>query len=122
MTRDREIKNAKITSTTLGTEDHGIVSMFVHLDYSGSGQGFGGFCLDTPIEDASGKFLRREGTAWGMEFIMRVLATVGVERWEQLPGKYVRADAEWGTVHRIGHITEDKWFDPKVDLAHLEDR
>ena len=38
-----EIRNAVIQSTMLGYEDHGILTCFLHLDYSGAGQGFGGY-------------------------------------------------------------------------------
>jgi hypothetical protein len=108
---EREIKNARIRSTTLGWEDHGIFTAFVDLEYDGSGQGFGGYALDEwrGERNATGK---RFGTSWGMEFIMRVCEIVGVKRWEELPGKYVRADADSGKVYRVGHITADKWFDP----------
>lgn len=104
----REIRNARISSTHLGLEGHGIFSVMIDLDYDGGGQGFGGYALDRWVPDLK----RRRGTAWGMEFIARVLRVVGVEKWEDLKGKYVRADAEFTKVHRIGHITADRWFDP----------
>ncbi len=114
---EREIKNAKITSTMLGWEDHGIFTCMIQLDYDGSGQGFGGYGLDDYVGER-GKG-RRMGTAYGLEFIMRVCQVVGVEKWEDLPGKYVRADAEHVKVHRIGHITADRWFDPAVLFTEM---
>ena len=44
---------------------------------------------------------------------MRIMDTVGVERWEDLKGKYIRiVDEGWGSsVKKIGNIIEDKWFD-----------
>lgn len=106
----REIKNARIRSTMLGWEDHGIFTCMIDLDYDGGGQGFGGYSLDEYLgERGNGK---RLGTAAGLNFIMRVCEVVGVTKWEDLVGKYVRADAEHVKVHRIGHITADKWFDP----------
>jgi hypothetical protein len=55
-----------------------------------------------------------------MEFIARVLDVVGVDSWEELPGKHIRVDHdEWGPIHRIGNIIEDKWFDPNEDLKFL---
>src|SRR3990167_10576868 len=102
-----QIVNAKINGTMLGIEDHGIMTASVELDYGGSGQGFGGCALDEPIKDASGKFLRRQGTAYGCEFIKRILWVVGVERWEALIGKHVRVKREdgWGGMaFAIGHI------------------
>lgn len=107
----REIKNALIEGTSLGYEDHGILTCSLHLTYGGSGQSFGGYALDTWRGPRNSEG-RRVGTAYGTEFIARVLATVGVMSWEHLKGKYVRVDAEFTKIHRIGHIIEDKWFDP----------
>ena len=38
--------------------------------------------------------------------------TVGVERWEDLKGKYIRCKVKgWGgTIDEIGNLIEDKWF------------
>ena len=114
----REIKNAKIKSTMLGNEDHGILTCFLHLDYSGSGQGFGGYCFDSPV-GLGGDFKGRIGTAYGMEFIRKIIETLEVEKWEDLPGTFCRSDCEHSKIHRIGHITKDKWFDPATDLAQF---
>ena len=46
MSTMEEIKNAIITGTYLGIEDHGILTFWLYLDYGGSGQGFGGYQLD----------------------------------------------------------------------------
>ena len=112
-----EIVNAKITSTHLGTEDHGIFTCYLTIEWPGAGCSFGGYALDQ--YDASTK--ARIGTAYGMEFIRLAMAAVGVSRWEKLPGTYCRVETEgWGGgLTRIGHITEDRWFDPKEDLGPL---
>lgn len=112
---DREIKNARISGTMLGWEDHGILTCMVSLEYGGSGQGFGGYTFDEPVREG-GEFKGRIGTAYGMEFVARILKVVGVEKWEDLKGKYVRVDASHTKVHRIGHVIEDRWFDPETDL------
>lgn len=112
-------KNARIKGTMLGTEDHGILTCYIHLDYGGAGQSFGGYSLDGPIKDDDGKHLRREGSAYGMEFVNRVMETVGVSKWENLPGTPVRVRASYGRVEAIGHFIEDKWFTPEKDLAYL---
>lgn len=106
-------RNAVITSTSLGPEDHGIFSAYIQLDYSGSGQAFGGYALD--------RFNRinkeREGTAYGLEFIRRAMQVAGVARWEDLPGKYVRVKATSSKVHAIGNITANIWFCPETDMG-----
>ena len=107
-----ETKNALITSTMLGIEDHGIMSFFLYLDYGDSGhQGAGGYCLDEPLKDRNGRFIRRVGSANGMDLIMKILEVVDVEKWEDLPSKHIRVKAEYTKVHAIGHITKDKWLD-----------
>lgn len=109
----REIKNARIVRTTLGIEDHGILTCMIHLDYGGSGQGFGGWCLDEPVRDNEGNFKGRKGTAIGMQFIQGVIETLKVEDWENLIGTLCRVECDHSHVYRIGHFIEDKWFDPK---------
>lgn len=108
-----ETKNAKITSTMLGIEDHGIFSFMLHLDYGGSGQGAGGYALDAPI-DKDGVFLGRVGTASGMSLIIEILKIVGVDKWEDLKGKLIRVKAEQHKVYAVGHYLNDKWLDFEV--------
>lgn len=109
-----EIRNAKIEETMLGYEDHGIMTCFLTLDYDGSVQGFGGYGLDEPKKDSKGKHIGRFGSAYGMQFIKEILEVVGVEKWEDLVGKYVRVvKPSYHEISKIGHITQDKWFDPK---------
>ena len=113
----REIKNAKIISTSLGGEDHGIFTIYIHLDYGGVCQAFGGWSLDTPDKKSPKEFHKgRVGTAYGMNFIMNVLHTLGVSTWEKLPGTYCRVIAEHHVVHAIGHLLEEKWFNPSEDM------
>jgi hypothetical protein len=112
-----ETRNAVIIGTMLGIEDHGILTCYVYLDYGDSGhQGFGGYSLDGPRKDGNGKHLGRFGSAFGMEFIRRLLDTLGVETWEKLKGTPCRVVAEYSKVHAIGHFTKNKWFDP-AELA-----
>jgi len=106
------IRNAKISKTTLGIEDHGIFSAWLHLDYGGSGQGFGGYALDGKPAERSATS-RRQGTAFGCDFITEILRTLEVDVWEKLPGTFCRVDADQGAVHRIGHPLKEQWFDPR---------
>lgn len=89
-------KNAIIKSTHLGREDHAIMTFMIHLDYGGSGQGFGGYVLGGPF---------------GIKAIERVLEITGVDRWEKLPGCPVRVVASHNKVERIGHFLNDDWLD-----------
>ena len=110
-----EAKNAKIDSTMLGREDHGIMTCMLFVNYGGACQGFGGYTLDGYDKGLE----KRVGSAYGMEFIIRVLETVGVTRWEELPGKHLRVKADHGKIHSIGNIIEDKWFAPEPDLSEF---
>ena len=104
-----EIENARIKSTQLGIEDHGIFTFFLHLEYDGAGQGFGGYALD----EWSKKAETRVGSGLGIEMIRKILEVVGVDNWEDLPGKYIRVEHDNMGVYQIGHITKNKWFSPK---------
>ncbi len=111
-----ETVNAVIRSTMLGIEDHGILTAMITLEFDGACQGFGGYALDEPVKNKKGDFVRRRGVAFGAEFILQVLNTVGVSKWEDLPGKNIRVVREEGInglIVKIGHIVKDKWFAPK---------
>lgn len=78
-----------IKSTSLGLQHHGIWDLNLHCEGDGTGISVGGYCLDNiPAADPFGEDERR-GTAFGMDQIMEIVKTVGVERWEQLPGKRI---------------------------------
>ena len=88
---------AKIVSTFLGVEDHGIFTATLQIRYEGGGgQGIGGYALDEPVRDADDKFVGRVGTAEGAEFVKKTIDTVGASSWEDLPGKmlYVVRESE----------------------------
>ena len=48
-----------------------------------------------------------------MEVISKILEVVGVDKWEDLPGKYIRfEDNGFGSnVTKIGNIIDEKWLD-----------
>lgn len=105
-----EIKNAKITSTSLGYEDHGILTFGLCLDISGGGGVvYGSFALDEYDEEKK----KRVCDAKSMECITEIMNVVGVENWEDLKGKYIRIQTNgWGSaIDKIGNLMEDKWFD-----------
>lgn len=77
---------AKIERTHLGYEDHGIFTLYLHVSYGTSGQGVGGYSLDAPPADSGRK---RQGTAYGMEHIIRVIRACGVGSWEEVQGRTI---------------------------------
>lgn len=110
-----ETKNAIIKSTSLSIEDHGVLSAWLHLDYGGSGQGFGGYML-APLE-----LKRAEATLnFAGIFIARTLQIVGVGKWENLAGKTIRVRIEGGLAREIGHFINDEWFNPREVFERME--
>jgi len=82
-------KIAKIEKTTLGFHDHyGIFTVNLQLHLGGAlHQSAGGYSLD----DYDKALDRRVGTAYGHEFIMRIINAVGVNTWEEIKGKTIIA-------------------------------
>lgn len=79
---------ATIDSTSLGTTDHGVLTGWINTSWPGGGVGVGGLVLDKR-RDREGRDHTRTGTAYGMDFILRVIETVGVDSWEGLKGQKV---------------------------------
>ncbi|GLU91309.1 hypothetical protein [Agromyces sp. NBRC 114283] len=100
-----------IKSTSLGYEFHGILTASLTIEWSGGGVSVGGFCLDEP-KDREGRDYSRRGTAYGLDHIIRIIETVGVERWEDLQGRQVivlfEGRSAWGA-HSVGlaNTTDD---------------
>lgn len=65
---------ARITSTFLGVEDHGIFTATIQVDYGGSAQGIGQY-------DLRG--------AGGSTWLMKFLAACGGGTWESLVGRTI---------------------------------
>ena len=100
----KEIKNAKIINTTIGIEGHGILTCWLHLEFDGAGQGFGGWDIRTNAG----------------QWIEKILSTIEVDNWEDLKGETIRVEADHGKIYKIGNIIKDKWFNPEKDLKVIE--
>lgn len=105
-----EILNAKITSVSLTMADHGCLTFWVTVEGGGWGVSIGGYKIGSGYLGAD-NFKVEYGD--GLEAMMRIMDTVGVERWEDLKDKYIRAEVNGlgCSVKKIGHITKEKWFD-----------
>lgn len=97
-----EIKNAKISHTFLGCEDHGIFTCSIGLDYGGSAQSFGSHEL----------YYKH----YGIKYLDTLLKTLEVRSWEDLVGTVVRVKASYSHIEAIGHFMKDQWFNPERDL------
>lgn len=110
-----EIRNAIINNATLEIDDHGVLTVWLYLNYGGSGQGFGGYALYLP--DGF-----KHHNIWGVagHFIYRILQIADVKNWDQLQGKTIRVKQDDRSVYAIGHIVKDDWFCPKEDFENLD--
>ena len=91
------IKNARIFYAMLGQEDHGIRTFTIYIN----------------TDEFSCGFARVFKAESSMEFISKILDVVGVNNWEDLPGKYIRFEdnGRGSGITKIGNIIDDKWFD-----------
>ena len=111
-------KNAIIKAARITNDDHGLLSAWLDLDYGGSGQGFGGYCLYLPKS-----FTHHTGSTqanYAGHFIWRVMEVAGVTEWDQLSGRTIRVICEHTKVHSIGHIVKDDWFTPTEDFEQMK--
>ena|SRR5215469_2794065 len=92
-----ETENARIESTHLGFENHGIFSLNVNFAGPGWGQGTGHYFAD-------------KGTS---ELIKGIIGAVGVTKWEDLPNQYcrVKRNGHLDRIRAIGNLLEDRWFE-----------
>ena len=115
------IENALITNVDLSMADHGCLTLAMTLEGSGWGVVYGGYCLGKGYLGAADDFF--DGSAAGMEYLMRIMDTVGVEKFQDLKGKYVRVanKRQGSSVKIIGNIIKDKWFDAETFFADKEE-
>ncbi|KKL46878.1 hypothetical protein LCGC14_2341180, partial [marine sediment metagenome] len=79
------IRNAKIESTMLGKEGHGIMTFMIYLGYDGGSatQALGGYQL-------------HKG---GYEVIGKIIDVVDVSSWEELRGEIIRVEIKDGKIY-----------------------
>ena len=112
-----EIKNAVIESAVIDTGDRNLLTAWLHVDYGGASQGFGGFSLYLPKDF---KHYTCKGDFAG-HFIFRCMQIAGVERWSDMKGKTIRVQGDHGGIKAIGHIIKDDWFNPSEDFKKMNE-
>lgn len=109
------IKNAIIDSVSIDDGDRGLLTAWLHLDYGGLFQGFGGYALYLPKSYKNHTLLSHAG-----HFIHRCMEIGGVSKWSDLKGKTIRVectkDGLGGEIIAIGHILKEDWFNPSEDF------
>ena len=107
-------ENAKITDVSLGIGDHCCLTFSITLKGSGWGTCFGGYNL------AFFNGTSFKGSEKGLEALTRIMDVVGVSKWEDIKGHYVRVKQEDRLVVGIGNIIKDKWFEPREFFKEVE--
>lgn len=116
-----KLENAQITDADLSMGDHGALTSTIVLDGGGWGVCYGGYCLGKGYLGAKDDYFK--GSAAGLKSIMMIMDTVGVEKFSELKGRYVRVATKGCgvSVKIIGNIIKDKWFDYESFFADERD-
>lgn len=112
--------NAVVTNVSITGRNGGHKELMATLDVSGEplSTTFGAWILD----EYNPATQEHVGTAWGMEYIRRVIATLEASSWESIKGMPCRVVIENGLCTGLGHFYKDQWFFPQKDLQHLLDK
>ena len=111
----KEIENAKITGVSISMADHACLVFKIFLEDSIGYAVLGNYKNGTGL--LNGNYWEGNGSA--VVAMMKIMDTVGVEKWEHLDGKYCRVEYdEQGNVERIGHIIRNKWFNVREFFAN----
>lgn len=105
---------ATVERLFLGVEDHGLLTLDLHLAGPSWGQSFGGYALDGKPDTPSGD---RVPTVWGMAYIaaiVKVLGDLGQARGQRL---YALRERDYGPIVGIADLNVENVFRPGVDLA-----
>lgn len=107
-------ENAQITDVSLEINDHCCLTFSITLKGSGWGASFGGYNL------AFFNGTSFKGSEKGLEALTRIMDVVGVAKWEDIKGHYVRVKQENRLVVGIGNIIRGKWFEPREFFKEIE--
>lgn len=111
------IKNGKITHVSLSMADYAclVFNITIKGDYWGCGIGnyaIGHGYVGAKIWTANGN---------GLIAMMKIMDVVGVSKWEDLEGQYVRVEFDNPTgaakIIKIGNIIDNKWFNIREFFA-----
>ena len=108
MSEVETIENALIEYVSISMADHGVLTFNIGLKFASSFCCFGGYVIGHGYLGAE----HFDATDKGLTAMMKIMDVVGVEKWEDLEGKYCRVKSGgWGSsIKIIGNIMDDKWF------------
>lgn len=106
-----KIINMQITYVDLSMSDYGCMVLSMAMEGSGYSVVYGNHCLGHGYLGAK----EFDGNEKSMPYIMNIMNVVGVERFNDMKGKYARIAFKGlgSSTKIIGNIIEDKWFDPE---------
>lgn len=118
-----EIENAKITNVSLTMADHCSLVFWITVEGAGWGCSIGGYKIASGMLGARSEDFCAE-TGAGLVAMMRIMDTIGVEKWEDLKGKYCRVKVNgWGgTISEIGNLINNKWFNVKEFFQNYKEK
>lgn len=105
---DFEEKIAKVTSSFIGFEDHGLLSVSLTFDYGGSSQGIGHRAFGSSSEETDEADKWRLAHEMGMDFVRRLMLACGVETWESIKGRTVLVTCSWTEITRIAPLPTER--------------
>ena len=113
------IENAIIDDVSISMADHGCITFMVFIKGNGWFTSVGGYVNGHGYIGSD----YWEGCGSAVVAMMKIMDTVGVEKWEDLKGKYIRVESDgWGSsIHKIGNIIKDNWFDIKEFFEKTKD-
>jgi len=114
----RHVDRAVVLGSRLGITDNGVLTAVLLCRLIATREE-----IETPaivLDVQAGE--SRRGTAYGCEYVRRLMEAAGVTRWEDLPGTVVRLDVDRSQsypVQAIGHATANIWLDPYALAAEM---
>lgn len=76
-----EIRNAKITGTKLGREDHGIMTFMIFVEFCGCACGIGGYALDEYDRETKKECIAQKAWKQSQKYSKRWELTTGKTLW-----------------------------------------
>lgn len=118
-----EIENAKITNVSISMANYCSLVFEIGVEGAGWVCSIGGYKMASGMLNEKPENFKAENGA-GLVALMRIMDVVGVDRWEDLEGKYCRIKTEgWGgTIYCIGNILKDKWFDIREFFQNYKEK
>lgn len=110
-----DIQNARIGSADINFDRGFILSAWLHLEFEGCGQGFGGYVLGGKPDTTCACNDHPNQPNLAADFIGHCMAIADVEQWSKMAGKIIRVKRadKYGKILAIGHAVKDLWYEPE---------